>query len=561
VSNGTRIGTVVAGYRLDAVIGRGGMSVVYLAEQLRLGRRVALKLLPFELAQDDRFRERFLRESMLASKIEHPNIIQIYDAGEDGDQLYIAMRYVEGPSLKDLIRRDGALGLGRVIYIVEQIASALDVAHANGLVHRDVKPANILLDEGSDHAFLTDFGVAKQTTARGMTSTGLFLGTIEYSSPEQIEGRHVDSRTDVYGLGCVVVEGLTARPPFEHDTEVALIHAHLSAPPPTITSRRRELPLGLNSVVATALAKEPDARYQRAGDLAVALREASIRRAATSAPSPEPVPGETVVSERRLSPPPGPALPPTRVADPVAPPPERPVEPSPPRRRSSRRIPAWVALVAALALGGIGAAAAVLATRDSGSGSGGGTHAAAAATTAAHGAEMSTNGAAGAAMSAESTKHGAGMSMEPTGKGPPGRRLTAFVGRQTAWQCASMQARYGATKTYDCATQVPEHLQVSVFGSKAGLDRAYATALRSQRGLPSGTGSCSRTAWHGETPWVHGIGEPGGRAFCYLDTQNGAAHLVWSSRLGTPTLYDATLRSLDHRRLYFWWANFRHELF
>jgi hypothetical protein len=257
-------------------------------------------------------------------------------------------------------------------------------------------------------------------------------------------------------------------------------------------------------------------------------------------------------------------LPPTRVADPVSPPPERATEPSPPRRRSSRRIPAWVALAAALALGGIGAAAAVLATRDSGSG--GGTHAAAAThpattATAEHGAEMSTNGAAGAAMSAESTKHGAGMSMEPTGKGPPERRLTAFVGSQTAWHCASMQARYGAKKTYDCATQVPEHLQVSVFGSKEDLDRAYATALRSQRGLPSGTGSCSRTAWHGETAWVHGIGEPGGRAFCYLDTGSGASHLVWSSRLGTPALYDATLRSLDHRKLYFWWANFRHELF
>src|SRR6266849_3902499 len=160
MSSETRIGTEVGGYRLESVIGRGGMSVIYLAEQVRLGRKVAFNLLAPELALDERFRERFLRESRLASTIEHPNIIQIHEADE---LLFIAMRYVDGASLKDLIARQGPQGLGRVIYIVEQIASALDVAHAKGLVHRDVKPANILLDEATDHAFLTDFGIAKQT--------------------------------------------------------------------------------------------------------------------------------------------------------------------------------------------------------------------------------------------------------------------------------------------------------------------------------------------------------------------------------------------------------------
>ena len=227
----TRIGTEVAGFRIDSILGRGGMSVVYVAEQLRLGRRVALKVLTTELAWDEQFRERFVRESHIAAAIDHPNIIPIYDAGEEDGLLYIAMRFVQGPDLKEVLKR-GSLGVGRTIFLIEQLASALDAAHTHSLVHRDVKPGNILLEESTDHVYLTDFGVAKQTTARGLTSTGHFLGTVEYAAPEQIEGGPVDARTDVYALGCVLYECLTGMPPFSQSTEHAVLHAHLvrSAP-------------------------------------------------------------------------------------------------------------------------------------------------------------------------------------------------------------------------------------------------------------------------------------------------------------------------------------------
>jgi serine/threonine-protein kinase len=183
----TRIGTEVAGFRIESVLGRGGMSVVYVAEQIRLARKVALKVLTNELAWDEQFRERFVRESHIAATIDHPNIIPIYDAGEADGLLYIAMRFVQGPDLKEILKR-GTLGVGRTIFLIEQLASALDAAHTHALVHRDVKPGNILVEESTDHAYLTDFGVAKQTTARGLTSTGHFLGTVEYAAPEQIEG-------------------------------------------------------------------------------------------------------------------------------------------------------------------------------------------------------------------------------------------------------------------------------------------------------------------------------------------------------------------------------------
>src|SRR5436189_2438946 len=270
----TRIGTQVAGFRIESVLGRGGMSVVYVAEQVRLGRRVALKVLTTELAWDDQFRERFVRESQIAAAIDHPNIIPIYDAGEDDGLLYIAMRFVQGPDLKEVLKR-GNLGVGRTIFLVEQIASALDAAHAHSLVHRDVKPGNILLEESTDHAYLTDFGVAKQTTARGLTSTGHFLGTVEYAAPEQIEGGPVDARTDVYALGCVLYECLTNSPPFSHGTEHAVLHAHLVDPPPSVSHVRPELPHAIDGLIATATGRAADDRFGSCGELAHAARNAA----------------------------------------------------------------------------------------------------------------------------------------------------------------------------------------------------------------------------------------------------------------------------------------------
>ena len=270
----TRIGTEVAGFRIESVLGRGGMSVVYVAEQMRLARKVALKVLTNELAWDEQFRERFVRESHIAATIDHPNIIPIYDAGEADGLLYIAMRFVQGPDLKEILKR-GPLGVGRTIFLIEQLASALDAAHAHALVHRDVKPGNILVEESTDHAYLTDFGVAKQTTARGLTSTGHFLGTVEYAAPEQIEGGPVGARTDVYALGCVLYESLTGSPPFAHGTEHAVLHAHLVDPPPSVSSVRPDLPQAFDSVVATAMAKAAEDRFGSCGELAHAARNAA----------------------------------------------------------------------------------------------------------------------------------------------------------------------------------------------------------------------------------------------------------------------------------------------
>jgi serine/threonine protein kinase len=235
----------IAGYRIEARVGRGGMGEVYRAVQLDLGRRVALKILAPQLAADDRFRRRFLRESRIAACIDHPNIIPIYQTGEQGDLLYIAMRYVDGPDLATLLRREGRLEAARVLAIMAQVASALDAAHERGLVHRDVKPANILLATGlagSDgHCYLCDFGLIKEVdseqVASALTATDQFVGTIPYVAPEQIEGTAVDGRTDVYSLGCVLFHCLTGSVPFEGTSDVEVVFAHLGKPPPPHSAR------------------------------------------------------------------------------------------------------------------------------------------------------------------------------------------------------------------------------------------------------------------------------------------------------------------------------------
>src|SRR5215207_6525682 len=225
-----KIGTIFAGYRIEGVLGRGGMGVVYLAEQPELGRRVAIKVIAPALASDPDYLERFRRESRLAAAIEHPNAIPIYEAGvADADMPYLVMRYVEGEDLSSLLRREGRLDTKRAAAIVDQIAGALDEAHARGLVHRDVKPANVIVESrrGTEHAYLTDFGLTREMDASsGVTATGRWVGTIDYASPEQIKGRPVDARCDVYALGCVLFTTLTGRLPFERDEDVAKLYAH-----------------------------------------------------------------------------------------------------------------------------------------------------------------------------------------------------------------------------------------------------------------------------------------------------------------------------------------------
>jgi ABC-type transport system substrate-binding protein/class 3 adenylate cyclase/streptogramin lyase/tRNA A-37 threonylcarbamoyl transferase component Bud32 len=268
-------GTAVAGYRIESVIGHGSSGSVYAARETVLDRRVALKVLLPELASDPRFRERFLRESRLAAGLEHPSIIPIYAAGESDGLVYLAMRLVEGGDLRDLVDREGVLDLDRALVIIGQVAEALDAAHRRGLVHRDVKPGNILVDE-SGRAFLCDFGLARHAaTVDSLTRDSPFAGTIEYIAPEQINGEEIDGRVDVYALGCVLFESLTGVPPFRRSSEVATVLAHLNEQPPSVTDLGEGLPVELDTVIRRALAKSPDDRYEGALDLVEDARRAA----------------------------------------------------------------------------------------------------------------------------------------------------------------------------------------------------------------------------------------------------------------------------------------------
>lgn len=301
------VGRRIAGYRIEREIGRGGMAVVYQALDLRLDRTVALKLLAPELARNDTFRRRFTHESRVAAAIDHPHIVPVFEAGETDGVLYIAMRYVAGSDLRHLLDREGPLPLLTATRIATQVASALDAAHDHGLVHRDVKPGNVLVARGTDsdhpeHVYLTDFGLTKKSLSlTGFTSVGQFVGTLDYVAPEQISGKPVDGRCDVYSLACVVHETLAGRPPFQRDDDMALLWAHQYDEPPPLTAGRPDLPPAVDQVLATALAKSPDDRYDSCLSFVAALRvagttggspsgHAPARTVATTPGSPEPPP-------------------------------------------------------------------------------------------------------------------------------------------------------------------------------------------------------------------------------------------------------------------------------
>ncbi|WP_328853960.1 protein kinase [Microbispora hainanensis] len=280
------VGRQLGDYTVEAVVGRGGMATVYRARDQRLGRAVALKVLAPQLAHDDRFRDRFVRESRMVASIDHPNIIPVYEAGERDDLLFIAMRYVEGSDLRKLVQSEGPLPVGRANPLFVQIASALDAAHAHGLVHRDVKPANILVTQ-ADHVYLTDFGLTKSSSAEaGLTSHGHFMGTPRYVAPEQIRGLPVDGRSDLYAFACVVYEALAGQPPFQRDTELALLYAHVSHDPPPLTPYRPDLPHAVNAVLTRALAKSPAERFETCQAFVSALRDAISGGAGDPAASP-----------------------------------------------------------------------------------------------------------------------------------------------------------------------------------------------------------------------------------------------------------------------------------
>jgi serine/threonine protein kinase len=395
----------IAGYRIEAQIGEGGMAVVYRASDERLGRRVALKLLAPGLAADTEFRNRFIRESRAAAAVDHPNIIPIYEAGEAGGVLFIAMRFVEGGDVGSLLRREGPLAARRAWDIISQVAEALDAAHERGLIHRDVKPANMLLDvavprpDGTspsparhEHVYLSDFGISKQSlAARTLTASGQFVGTLDYIAPEQIEGRGLDGRADQYSLGCAAFELLSGEPPFRRGRGLALISAHLTEPPPALTGQRPDLPAAVDGVLAAAMAKSADERYatcaQFAADLGRALGllpggaqppggapPSSVAQPPAGAPPssvaqpPAGAPPSSVAQPPAGTPPPAtvaipqpPAAPPQPVgpAGPYDPYRAYPPSPPPPRRRSRGLRFGLLILAVAVALAA-GAAVAVL---------------------------------------------------------------------------------------------------------------------------------------------------------------------------------------------------------
>jgi Protein kinase domain len=358
--NALSVGDVIAGYRLEALVGRGGMGVVYRATHVALERRGAVKVIAPELAANEEFRRRFQRESKLAASIDHPHVTPVFDAGEEAGHLYVAMRFVEGTDLGALLAAEGPLAPGQAVEVIGQVASALDAAHARGLVHRDVKPANVLLERrGSGyHAYLTDFGLVKAMGAASgvLTRTGQWLGTPDFVAPEQIMGSGVDARTDVYSLGCVLFQVIAGKPPFERDTEVAKIYAHLQEPPPSLSAVRPDVPAKLDDVIGTALAKSPDDRYPSAGVFAAAA-ELALEPGTPTVPAP---------AERET------AARPTRAA---------PKAPSPARSRRRWLVPAIgvaaVAAVAAVALALSGGGGGDNGGSSGGGGGGGGATAAA----------------------------------------------------------------------------------------------------------------------------------------------------------------------------------------
>ncbi len=278
LETGLTSGSVVGGYRIESFVARGGMGVIYKATQLALDRTVALKLVAPELVNDEAFRERFKRESQLAASLDHPNILPVYEAGEIKGQLFLAMRFVIGTDLDSLIQRGGALAPGRAVAIVAQVAGALDAAHSRGLVHRDVKPGNILIatEYGEERAYLTDFGLTKSVaTGAHLTRTGYVVGTLDYVAPEQVQGESVDGRADTYALACVLYRAVTGHLPFDRPGDVAKMWAHLKDPPPSAAAQSPAVSAELDAVIRRGMAKRPEERYETSGELGRAARGAA----------------------------------------------------------------------------------------------------------------------------------------------------------------------------------------------------------------------------------------------------------------------------------------------
>jgi serine/threonine-protein kinase len=334
-------GTEIGGYRILNLLGQGGMGVVYLADNVRSGQRVALKLLTPDLARSSGFRERFTREAGYASSMRHPNVIEVYDAGEQDGVLYIAMQFVEGEDLKALLVREGRLDARRTVGILGQVAAALDAAHATGLLHRDIKPGNVMIAAGQpEHCYLTDFGLSKNPSSDSiaLTAQGEFVGTIDYTAPELVLGKDADSRLDVYSLGCLFYECLAGQPPFPKDRDVEVLYAHIQDPPPRVSAVRPDLPSALDDVIVKAMAKKPEDRFPTCSAFTDAARTIVGEPAPAPAPPPPPPVGVPVPAAT-APPPPPPAPGPPPLPDPAPPPGASDPTPAPRARVSPPNAP------------------------------------------------------------------------------------------------------------------------------------------------------------------------------------------------------------------------------
>jgi len=520
-----KIGAEFGGYRLESLIGHGGMSIVYRAQHLSLERTVALKLLAPQLSDDEAFRERFLRESRLAASLDHPNVIPIYEAGEEDGVFFIAMRFVEGLDLKTVLKREGSLPLDRTSSVISQVANALSAAHAKGLVHRDVKPANILMASGfgpeeSDHVYLSDFGVVKHSASQPLTQTGMFVGTAEYASPEQIEGKDLDGRADVYALGCVLYECLTGDPAYDRDSEVALMYAHLLEPPPVPHEKRPDLPPEVDEVVAKGMAKNRDERYQSPRELAIAFRQAagapSTSIGATQLAGATGA-GATVMSGTPTTSPPAadaaspaepPGVAPPPAAPPTAPAPAAPAAAGGPSRRT------W------LIVGGIIAALVI----------------------------------AGAIVGAVLAFSGGSSSKSSSGKttsnGTPTTLRDALLPTGIAKNCEVQSTPdKGAVETDTCSSPAsapsayPDSFTLNFFSSPSVRQTAYDDAKKGVRILNCG-------GVPGQSNWVHqSDGKLGGVVVCGIDKKTGDSTIVWThEKRGNPTHVDMVGVALEPGR-------------
>lgn len=343
---GSRVGTQIGPYRLRRLIGKGGMGEVYEAEDTGKGRVVALKLLPEAVSHDPVFRQRLQREANAAGRLQEPHVVPIHDYGEIDGLLFVDMRLIDGIDLRRILREQGPMPPARATAIVRQIASALDAAHRSGILHRDVKPENILINR-DDFAYLVDFGIANATTDEALTELGTAVGTYAYMAPERFGNGEVTARADVYALACVLHECLTGAPPFQGDSVSVVIAAHLNEPAPRPSRARPDIPAGLDEVIAVGMAKRPEDRYASAGELARAATAAltgaqqdqadSIVHRSQAATMPAPLPPPPPMSPPPMSPPPS-MSPPSMPPPPMPPPPGGPIPPRPTARRRGGRL-------------------------------------------------------------------------------------------------------------------------------------------------------------------------------------------------------------------------------